>query len=417
MIFLAVRYLLARRRQTILTLLGIFFGAAAYVSISGFLLGFRVYLVDQLINNNAHIRIQAREEFLTDHALDGSFFGKAFQHVFWEPPPSGRKDSAIVENPQNWYARLRADPRVAAFTPQLTAAVIFSNGKATAPSSIIGCDPIQQRVVTTIGEYVTEGSFTDLAAGGNRVVIGEELRRRLGARLGQNVMVASARGTPVPFKVVGVYRTGNKMTDIFAYGSLSDIQTVNQTPNQVNEIAVKLHDYTQAATLASTWAQFGHDRVESWDQINASMFDVFRIQDAIRYLSVGAVLVVAAFGIYNVLNMTMVQKRKDIAILRSLGYDTSDIIWLFFSQGLILGVSGAILGLSFGYGLSLYLQTVPFSGGPMAVGTGKLMVSMDPKIYLQAGALALISSTVASVLPARAAGKLTPIEIIRAGTE
>lgn len=417
MIFLALRYLLARRRQTLLTFLGIFLGTAAYVSISGFMLGFQNYAVDQLVNNNPHVAVEAREEFLSDHSLDRAFYGARYLHVFWDPPPSGRKDSAMVEDPQKWYVRLKSDPRVLAFTPQLTAPVIFTNGTAKSSANLIGCDPVQQQRVTTIGTYVTEGQFGDVAAGGNRLAIGEELRKQLGVRLSQNVMVSLANAQPVPFKVVAVFSTGSLAWDRQAYGALADVQKVNRTPNQVNQIAVRLRDYTQAAAIATSWQALSVDKVRSWDQINAGIFTIFRIQDAVRYLTIGTILVVAGFGIYNVLNMTVVQKRRDIAILRSMGYGTGDIIWLFFSQGLILAVAGAALGLSFGYAISLYLQTIPFAGGPMGGGTGRLHVSFDPAIYAQATVLALMSASIASILPARAAGKLAPIDIIRAGTE
>ncbi len=417
MISLALRYLFSRPRQTILTLLGIFFGAAAYVTISGFMLGFRYYLIDQLVNNSAHILIQSREDFLTERSLDDSFYGSVYLHAFWAVPPSGRKDSAIVENPQSWYLRLKHDTRVAAYSPQLTAPVIFANGKANFSSILIGCDPLQQQKVTTVGKFVTEGKFEDLAAGGNRIIIGSELKKKLGVEVYQNVLISLANSPPVPFKVVGIYRTGNRLADVNAYGSLGDVQKVNGKLNQVNAIAVKLFDHTLAAGIATTWAAIGPEKVESWDQINSNLFDVFRIQDMVRFMSIGAILIVAAFGIYNVLNMTVMHKRQDIAILRSMGFDTGDILWLFFSQGLMLGVSGSVLGLAFGYATCLYLQTIPFTGGPMAIGSGYLMVSFDPAIYVQAALLALISSCLASVLPARAAGKLTPIEIIRAGAE
>lgn len=417
MIFLALRYLLARRRQTLLTFLGIFLGTAAYVSISGFMLGFQSYTVDQLVNNNPHVLIQAREEFLTDHSLDRAFYGSTYRHVFWDPPPSGRKDSAMVENPQKWYARLKADPRVVAYSPQLTAPVIFTNGKSRVSTSLIGCNPLQQQEVTTIGTYVTEGRFADVAAGGNRLAIGDELRKKLGVRMEQNVMVSLAAAQPTPFKVVAIFKTGNILWDSQAYGAIGDVQKVNRTPNQVNEIAVRLHDYTQAAEIASAWQTLALERVRSWDQINSSVFTIFRIQDAVRYLTIGTILIVAGFGIYNVLNMTVIQKRKDIAILRSMGFGTGDIIWLFFSQGLILAVAGAALGLTFGYLASLYLETVPFTASPMGVGTGSLNISFDPGIYFQATLLALLSASIASILPARAAGKLAPIDIIRAGAE
>jgi lipoprotein-releasing system permease protein len=95
--------------------------------------------------------------------------------------------------------------------------------------------------------------------------------------------------------------------------------------------------------LATAWANFGPEKVESWDQINANVFDVFRIQDAIRFLSIGAIMVVAGFGIYNVLNMMVIQKRRDIAILRSMGYSTREIISLFFTQGFLLGITGVAI--------------------------------------------------------------------------
>lgn len=417
MISLALRYLLARRKQTILTFLGIFFGTVAFVAISGFMLGFREYLVEQLINNSAHVHIQAREDFLAEHSLDQDFYKKEYAHIFWDPPPSGRKDSAMVENPQSWYFRLKADDRVAAFSPQLRTSAIFSNGNATASSTLIGCDPTQQTQVTTIGEFVTEGSFSELAAGGNRLAIGSELKKKLGLRLFQTFMVASAHSAAAPFKVAAIFQTGNVATDMTAYGSLTDVQKVNRTPNQVNEIAVKLYDLTLSATLANEWRKYSLEKIESWDQQNANIFSVFRMQDIIRYLSIGSILIVAGFGIYNVLNMTVLQKRKDVAILRSMGYGTQQIIALFFYQGLILGASGALLGVIFGYFLSLYLQTVPFSAGALVGGVSHLIISMNPIIYIQAVMMAFFSATIASILPAINASKLEPIEIIRAGVE
>jgi lipoprotein-releasing system permease protein len=381
------------------------------------MLGFRGYLIDQLVNNNAHIHIQAREEYLTEHMLDESFYQKDYQHVFWVSPPSGRKDNAIVEKPQAWYQRLKADPRVVAFSPQLTAAVLFSKGNASAPATLIGCDPLQQVKVTTIGDYVTHGSFLDLAGGGNRIAIGSELAKKLGVGISQTVLVSLANSSPTPFKIAAIFQTNNKMLDSQSYGAIGDVQKVNKTPNKVNEIGVKIYDYTQAADLATSWSKISPEKIESWDQKNANLFSVFKIQDAVRFLSVGSVLIVASFGIYNVLNMTAMQKRKDIAILRSMGYSTGNVISLFFSQGLILGVSGAALGLTFGYLLCLYLQTIPFGGGPLGAGTGHLIISMKLDIYIQAATIALASASFASILPAHSAGKLTPIEIIRSGAE
>jgi lipoprotein-releasing system permease protein len=282
---------------------------------------------------------------------------------------------------------------------------------------LVGCNPLEQQKVTTIGEYVIHGDFDDLALGGNKIAIGDELAKELGTSLYQNVHVSLAKGERAPFKVAAIFKTGIKQMDSTAFGSIGDVQKINLTPNQVNEITVRLYDYTQSASIASSWSGMSIEKVESWDQQNANIFNVFKIQDAIRFLSVGSVLIVAGFGIYNVLNMTVVQKRKDIAILRSMGYNTYEVVSLFFSQGLLLGIVGAFFGLIFGYCLCLYLETIPFAGGPIGAGAGHLIISFNPKIYIQAVILALTSTSIASILPARAAGRLTPLEIIRAGAE
>ena len=115
MIFLAIRYLVERKRQTILTLLGVFFGTMAFVTVSGYFLGFQGFLVQQLVNNNAQVHIEARQDYLKDHDLDVAFFGEKIGHTFWKPPPAGVKGYLGVQSPQMWYKRLTADPRVAAY--------------------------------------------------------------------------------------------------------------------------------------------------------------------------------------------------------------------------------------------------------------------------------------------------------------
>jgi lipoprotein-releasing system permease protein len=125
-----------------------------------------------------------------------------------------------------------------------------------------------------------------------------------------------------------------------------------------------------------------------------------------------SILIVAGFGIYNILNMSVTQKRREIAILRSIGYEPLDILRLFFVQGLILGALGGLIGIALGYGLCSYLATIQVSPARM-IGSGTTMMSFAPKIYLRAFFLAFGSAGLAGLLPARSAGKLTPIDIIR----
>ena len=297
----------------------------------------------------------------------------------------------------------------------MTAAALFNIGNISVAANFIGCNSKQQAQVTTIADYMIAGNFTDIAVGGNRLILGNELMKRLGAGIQQTVLVSVGTHSAVPFKVVGRFYTGNRGLDLQAYGALSDVQRANHTPNQVNEIAVRLKDYKQSDMLARTWSKLAPERVESWGDLNLNIKSIFSIQNALRFSMIMTILIVAGFGIYNILNMTVNQKRQDIAILRALGYDTLDIIILFFSQGLIVGVCGTVLGLICGYWFCRYIQTITFLQVSPTNPQGHLHIAITPLIYIQATALALLSTSIASILPARAAGKLTPIEIIRQG--
>jgi lipoprotein-releasing system permease protein len=258
-----------------------------------------------------------------------------------------------------------------------------------------------------------EGRFNDLSYGGNRIILGVGMQKKLGARLNQTIYISNPEGKETPFKIAGIFKTGMKPVDDFrVYSVLADAQQVTGSKNELNDIAVRIKDYTKAHNLAATWNTLAVEKVESWDQINENFLDVFKIQNAIKFLMIAVLLVVASFGIYNVLSMTVNQKRQEIAILRSMGFRPQDILWLFFLQGLILGVLGGLLGIIFGYFAAIYIKTIPFGGGPFG-GTGYLMMSLNPWIYVQAMFLALGSSCLAGFLPARAAGKLRPIEVIR----
>ncbi|MGE4169560.1 MAG: ABC transporter permease [Candidatus Margulisiibacteriota bacterium] len=414
MFFLALKHLFSRKKQTFLTLLGITLGTTAYVVISGFMLGFRAYFLDQLINNDAHIRISAKESFLEEHALDRTLFPTA-SHVFWISIPSGRKDNARIEHPAGWYHRLDQDPTVVAYTPQLSAQIIISKGQSSTTAKLLGTHPRQHEKVTTIGRYVTQGTFHSI--GNSGIAVGDDLLKKIGAHMGDTVLVSNGRSKPTPVRVVCTFKVGIKPLDEgTVFGSLADVQKINHTPSQVNEIAVSIKDPTQAAAVATHWSQTTEEKVQSWDQLNESLLAVFKIQDAIRFLMTLSILIVAGFSIYNILNMVVSQKRKDIAILRSMGFEKNDILKLFLIQGVILGFWGGLIGLFIGFLASLYLETLPFVGGPLGSGTGHMLVSFESKIYIFGFLFSFFASALASIFPARLASTLTPIDIIRSET-
>jgi lipoprotein-releasing system permease protein len=422
-IFLAIRHLLSRFRQTLLTLMGIVLGTAAYVVISGMMLGFQTYMIDQMVNNDSHVRITAREEIITEHSLDDQFFG--FQPkegstqgqfdglIQWKVPPSGRRDNASIEYPQGWFERLDQDPTVLAYSQQLVIQIIAKRAKIAQSARMIGCDPMKQARVTNLQDYMLQGNFQDIGQTGNRVLVGDGLLKKLGARNSETILLSSGKGSLIPFKIVGVFHIGIKgIDDSTLFAALADVQNLNQTPSRISDIAVRLTHVEDAAEKASSWSAFHSDKVQSWDQANEGIMSVFKTQDIVRNAMTFSILIVAGFGIYNILNMSVIHKRREIAILRSIGFEQRDIQLLFSFQGLILGIVGGVVGLLIGYLGCLYLGAIEVSPDRM-IGSGTMLISYNPTIYLKGFLVALFSTGFASWLPARAAGRMTPIEIIR----
>jgi lipoprotein-releasing system permease protein len=412
MLFLAIRHLTSRKRQTLLTFAGIVLGTAAYIAISGMMLGFQSFIIDQLVNNDSHIRISAREDLITAHSLDKDFFGEEAL-VRWIAPPSGRRDNAYILYPQSWLDRFSADPRVLAYSPQLVAQAIVSRAKVSTSARLIGSEPSRQMQVTNIHSFMLEGRFEDIGTTGNRVAAGEGLLKKLGAAMNDTILVSTGKGSAQPFKIVGVFRLGVKtIDDTTLFGALTDVQKLNATPSRISDIAVKLVDVEQSANVASSWNLLAQDKVQSWDQSNEGILSVFKTQDIVRNSMTLSILIVAGFGIYNILSMAVNQKRREIAILRSMGFLPRDILQLFMIQGVILGVLGGVVGCALGYLVCKGMERIPVST-ERGLGGGTMMIVFFPMIYVRGFLLAFASSTLAGLLPARAAGRMEPIQIIR----
>lgn len=413
MMFLSIKHLLNRKKQSALILLGIVIGTAAYVAISGMMLGFQEKLMDQLVNNDAHIRISAREDVLTKAEMNS--FADSI-HVFWIIPPSGRKDSAKIEYPIGWFQRFNNDSDIVAYSPQVNMNVIFNRGKITLAGRMIGSDPVRQIKVTNINDYMVEGSFLKIGSAGNRIVVGLELLNNLGARISETLLISSGTSAPRPFKIVGIFSTGIKGIDQGTiFSSLADAQSLRGAPSEITDIAIKVRD-PQTVEDKVEQLRFGaRDKILSWKESSASILSVFKTQDIVRNSMTIAIIVVAGFGIYNILSILVTQKRRDIAILRSMGFTPRDILMLFFNQGLLLGLLGGVIGLIVGFGLSNIIGAIKIDAGRALNNSNQMIISYDYWIYIKAWVIALLSSVFSALWPSFEAGRLEPMDIIREG--
>ncbi len=412
MFFLAVRHLMSRKKQTSLTLLGIILGTAAYIGISGMMLGFQIFIIDQLVNNDSHLRIKAREEMVTEKSLASAFFDNSTL-INWIKPPSGRKDNAFILAPGKWLTRLEADERVSGFSPQLIIQGIATYGKIAQGINLVGSEPELQKTVSNIESSMVTGKFADIGKTGNRIAVGDEFLKKIGASKGENILLTVGKSLPQPFRIVSVFHLGVKALDeTRIFGTLSDLQQLNQTPSRISDIAVRLIDVKMASEVASTYNLLGPEKVQSWDQSNEGIMSIFKTQDIVRNSMTISILIVAGFGIFNILSLAITHKRREIAILRSMGFEPQDITNLFFIQGIILGLIGGVIGLGLGLIVCYIMSKIEISAD-RGLGGNHMMISFDVIIYVKAFVLALASSSLASFFPARSAGKLEPIDIIR----
>lgn len=410
--FLAFRQLFSKKKQTSLIFLGISFGTMIYVVISGVQYGSRDYLSEQLLNNTAHVVIKGNERLIEEREMHERFFGES-SLVNWIVKPAGKREASRLENPQGWFSRLDADPGVLAYSPRLTINAILSRAQLRANVALTGIVPERHVQVTSVADYVVEGSLADLRAGTNSIVVGRGIVTSTGVQLGQTVLLSTGVSDARPFKIVGVIELGNQQIDeTIALTHLNDVQMLNRSPGRVSEISVALVDIAQSESQAAQWTSLSNDKVQGWEEANAVFMQVIKIQDVVRYVITGAILLVSAFGIYNVLSIMISQKQKEIAILRSIGYGPDRILSLILIQGLALGICGGVFGLMLGHLINLYVDTIDL-GFKIGKGT-TLIVSYKPSIYLTALVAALVSSLIASLLPARAAARMTPLDIIRA---
>lgn len=410
MFFLSWRQMVSRKKQTLLILLGISFGTLLFVSISGVQLGMREYISGELLNNTAHILISGAERDILPADVTEALYG-AKPLVIWHSLPKGKREDARLQNYQGWANLLNNDSWVYDYSPRLRSNVLLSHGKFSVSVAVLGSIPERHSRMSHVERYLKEGSFLNLKSGSNNIVIGSGVATELGVQLDQFVNVTSGHSVR-PYKVIGIVHFGNEQLDkTISFAHLKNVQTMAKTPGRVSEIAVSLYDIDKSSEVAAYWKSRSKDKVQDWKEANKSFMEMIRVQDFTRYFITTAILIVAAFGIYNVLTIMINQKRREIAILRAIGYAPKKILQLILYQGLVLGVTGGLLGLLLGYLMCLWFGSIDFNFE--IGGSHNLRISYDWQIYVTAFFTANFSSLIASYIPAWEASRLTPMDIIR----
>lgn len=408
---MALAHLKRRRRQTVISLLGVMLGVGAFIGLAAMMEGFQRDFVNRVIDVAPHVQI--RDEFRNPprQAAELRYPDAAVGIQGLRP----RQEIRGIRNPGRIVAALNAQAGVRA-APSLSAEAILRYGSTDVSATIIGIDPeLERRVSNLEDDLISDSSLTALRTTANGIILGEGLAEKLGLAMGDTVNVVSPTGLVLRMKVAGLFRTGLVSKDNFeSYALLKKVQILEQRPNVINRINLKLDDIDRATPLARTVEGLYGYRAESWEEANAHVLSLFVIDKAILYTTVGAVLVVAGFGIFNIISTVIHEKSRDIAILKSMGFREGDIRNVFVIEGLTVGVAGAALGWVLGYAITELLASIRFEIRTIVALDGFVLYRWIGH-YLIGGGLAVLTSVLAAWLPARQAAQFDPVIWLRGG--
>lgn len=407
---IAFRYLVRRKRQSVVCMLGVAIGVAVFIAMNAMMQGFEVKFIDETVEGSGHaiVKNEPRETV-------APFLGKVYgEEVVAEVVGEKPQDKvAKIRNPEKLVRFIRELPGVVAAAPTVNGNAVATYGAKQVAMEIIGIEPAEQVKVTSIGEKIVVGSFERLNSTANGILLGDGLARLLGASLEDTILVTGPTGARTPARVVGIFSTGVTPVDYTrSYMLLRDAQVLLDKQNIVSEITVRGDDPEKARGLAAQIEAISGYKTESWQEANQNFLSIFVVQQAITYIICGAILVVAAFGVFNILTMSVMEKVNDIAIMRSYGLTRADIRNSFVIQGAAIGMIGGAAGMLLGKLIVLGIRQLKFPVEGLVKAQGILMAER-PQDYLLAFVSALVITLIAATLPANRAAKFNPVEILR----
>jgi lipoprotein-releasing system permease protein len=406
LLHIASRHLLVRRRQTLVATSGVAVGVGFFLAVSAMMVGSQQDFVRQLIDVAPHIVISDELRSPSPQPGARAFAGGAVEL-------HGYKVRNEVRGLKDWQRILATANAIpgAIGSPSLSGAVTLRLGGRDQPLSIIGVEPGIEIKVSNIADKLRVGRMEDLERVQGGLIIGEEMAQTLGLNMGDIISATSANGTTRSLRVVGLVKKGNsQLGGTTGYMLLREAQSLLGRPFIINRIGVKLPDPYAAETVAAgIETEYGY-KAQSWQERSADFLSLLLTRNVIMYTVVSAILLVASFGIYTAVSNSVADKRRDIAILRSMGFSEGDLQLIFVFEGLALAVIGVLLGWGLGWVLMNILGSLAF---PIAGDVQRIPLDRSSRQYLIAAAASMTAGIIAAWLPARKASRVDPVDILR----
>lgn len=409
---IAKALLLARWRQTLVAAIGVTFGISMFVAMQSFMTGLNKLLDGLILNRTPDVHLYHEIKPSKWQPVNESPFYKNNYNFISSPKSANARLEIYNSGPI--MQSLSKDGRVRGFAPRISTQVFFNNGNIDINGLINGIDVQKESQLYSFNDYVVAGKAADLKNVANSIILGKGLAERMLVNIGDVVSVTTAKGDQYSLKTVGIFQSGiNEIDQVQSYASLATAQKILGKPaNYITDINIKLKDMNQAPAVAKEYTRLYSTDAEDIQTANAQFDTGSRVRTIISY-SVGiTLLIVAGFGIYNILNMMIYEKMDSIAILKATGFSGSDVRKIFLIISLSIGLFGGLLGLMFGYLLSKGINQIPFNTS--ALPTVKTYpINYNPWFYVIGILFSLITTYLAGLFPARKASKVDPVIIIR----
>jgi lipoprotein-releasing system permease protein len=401
-----------RKKQSLIAALGVTFGIGTYIIMMSFMHGLNGLLDGLILNRTPHIHLYNELKPSNKQPAENyqAFNGKMVFVQSVKP----KNAQVRIHNAIPILGFLNNQSYVKGATAQVKAQAFYMAGSNQLNGSLTGIDVVREGQLYNLSDYIVEGSLENLAQNEKGILLGAGVAKKLSLQVGDVVQIASIKGDVQPLKVVGLYQSGMAEIDnVQSYVNLKIAQRLmGQKDDYVTDINVKLHNIELAPKLAKQLETLFNVTAVDIQTANAQFETGSSIRTMISYAVSITLLIVAGFGIYNILNMLIFEKMNDIAILKATGFSGKDVKWIFISQALIIGFIGGMMGLIIGYFVTVLIDNTPFDTA--ALPTIKTFpVDYDIKYYIIGVTFALLSTFFAGYFPSRKAEKIDPVDIIR----